>query len=306
MKQWKEVHRYARKCGVTIFGDLPYYVAYDSSDVWASQRTFRLDRSRDPVDVGGVPPDYFSAGGQLWGNPVYDWPKLKKDEYSWWVQRIRKSFELFDWVRIDHFRAFESFWAVPYGSTDAINGRWVPGPGNHFFQTLRKTIKKLPLIAEDLGMITKEVNDLRTAIGIPGMRVLQFAFDGGVDNPHRPHNIDRDSVIYTGTHDNDTSIGWLATASAGLKDFICRYLGSPGDRIMDHIISTAYMSVADWCILPFQDVLLLDGYHRMNTPGTADNNWRWRFTYPMVNEDRLNTIAYVTDLYGRYTPDGKS
>ncbi len=299
-RQWQALRRYAGEKSVELFGDIPYYVAHDSSDVWASESEFVLDEKKMPIDVGGVPPDYFSADGQLWGNPVYAWEPLREQKYHWWVQRVCKAMEQVDWVRIDHFRAFESFWAVPYGSKTAKTGRWIPGPGKEFFDVLLQEIGSLPIIAEDLGMITREVDGLRTSIGIPGMRVLQFSFDGDNNNPHRPHRILHDSVIYTGTHDNNTTAGWYKQISKESKMFISRYLGCPEKDILKQMVRTAYSSVAEWCILPLQDVLGLDGRHRMNTPGTAGRgNWDWRFTNDMVDVEKLVMIAEYTALYGR-------
>ncbi len=298
-QQWKELKSHANGRGVSILGDVPYYATYDSADAWASPESFAFDKSGTPLQVGGVPPDYFSEKGQRWGNPVYDWKKMKKNGYTWWIQRISRIVQLVDWLRIDHFRGFESFWAIPPHSETAVNGEWVPGPGKDFFDALQAHLGHIPIVAEDLGMITEAVHALRKSVGIPGMRVLQFAFDGGNDNPHRPHNIGQDSIIYTGTHDNDTTVGWLKKLPQEKKEFVFRYLGCGAQDAVETILRTAYASPADWCIIPLQDILLLDERHRLNIPGTSSGNWKWRFTYDMIREDRFGLAAHYTGLYGR-------
>ncbi len=299
-RQWNQVHEYARQKGVTIFGDLPYYVAFDSCDVWSSDGIFELDENRKPLHIGGVPPGFSGESGQLWGNPVYDWDLLKKNGYSWWIQRFQKILECVDWVRIDHFRGFEAFWSVPRDNANAINGEWIKGPQKDFFKVLQNVLGTIPLVAEDLGMITREVNALRKSVGIPGMRVLQFAFDGDEDNPHRPHNITKDSVIYTGTHDNDTTAGWLGKISKKDTRVIIKYLGCPENAIFDCLLQTAFKSEAQWCIITLQDVLCLGSKHRINTPGTAEGNWQWRFTHDMLNQEKLEKIATYTLENNRY------
>ncbi len=293
-RQWNNLHAYAREKGVEIFGDLPYYVAYDSSDVWSTEGIFELDDAGDPLTISGVPPDYFSETGQLWGNPIYNWKLLKETGYEWWIRRIGKILEMVDWIRIDHFRGFEAYWSVPFGSPNAINGEWIKGPGNDFFTVLKETLGTLPLLAEDLGMITKEVEALRKSIGIPGMRVMQFAFDGDDDNPHRPHNIKQDCVIYTGTHDNDTTVGWFNHLPKKMKELVCTYLDCKEEEVFERLIHTAYFSPAEWCVLPLQDVLQLDSAHKMNTPGTVKGNWQWRFTHDMIDRDKFEEIAEYT------------
>jgi 4-alpha-glucanotransferase len=299
-RQWRGVHEYAGRQGVEIFGDLPYYVSFDSSDVWSSPDIFEIDKTGKPLNVGGVPPDCFSKSGQLWGNPIYNWKYLHDTGYAWWIRRIRTILELVDWIRIDHFRGFESYWSVPYGSPDAVNGTWEPGPGKEFFTVLEKELGSLPLVAEDLGMITREVEALRKSINLPGMRVLQFAFDGGEDNPHRPHHIKEDCVIYTGTHDNDTTIGWINGITKKKRKFIRTYLGGKEKQIFERLLYTAYYAPVVWCILPLQDVLQLDSRHRMNTPGTVKSCWQWRYTPEMLDKEKFEKIAEYTVASNRW------
>lgn len=299
-KQWRNIRRYAGENGVEILGDVPYYAAYDSADVWADQKTFGLDIDGIPESVGGVPPDYFSEIGQLWGNPIYNWDYLQKNDYGWWVKRIKRILSYVDWLRIDHFRGFEAYWSIPAGSENAITGKWVKGPGKKFFAHLKKELGTLPIVAEDLGVITKEVDKLRKGVKMPGMRVIQFAFDGDSNNPHRPHNVQSDSIVYTGTHDNDTLAGWLWHQTDEQKKMIYEYLGCKEENVFDTLLRTVCMSVANWCIIPFQDILHLDGYHRMNTPGTVGNNWNWRFVEDMIDHEKLAVFADYTKMYGRY------
>ncbi len=299
-QQWQELRAYANSRGVKIIGDIPYYAAYDSADAWSSPDTFELDDAGNPRRIGGVPPDYFSATGQLWGNPVYAWESMKETGYSWWVNRVRRSLALVDVVRIDHFRGLEAFWAVPAGSETAVNGEWIKGPDIAFFNVLERELGgHLPLIAEDLGVITDQVNALRKNAGLPGMKVLQFAFDGNTDNPYLPYNITSDSVVYTGTHDNDTSLGWFSLLDEKAKAFVCEYIGCTPESFMTEFVRTAYVSNAELCILPMQDVLFLGEGHRMNVPGLADGNWGWRFTEEMLDRERLGMIGRFAKMYGR-------
>ncbi len=298
-RQWHNLKNYANSEGVLIFGDVPYYTAYDSSDAWADPEIFDFDKKSKPKRVGGVPPDYFSAEGQLWGNPVFNWKLMKENGYKWWIGRIKKALDFSDWVRIDHFRGLEAYWSVKYGEKTAINGKWVKGPGLDFFKALKSELGDLPLIAEDLGVITDKVDQLRLKAGLPGMKVLQFAFDGNPDNPYIPHNIDRASVIYTGTHDNDTSIGWYHSLPNESKDKVRKYLACNDSGFIYAFLRLAMASVADLSIIPFQDVLHLDGKHRFNTPGTGKGNWKWRFTWGMAQENKLDVIREYTEVYGR-------
>ncbi len=252
-----------------------------------------------PFRVAGVPPDYFSKDGQLWGNPLYLWEYMKHDGYSWWIKRIKKTLEWVDYVRLDHFRGFESYWAVPASSKTAVNGEWVKGPGIDLFNSIRHELGKLPVIAEDLGEITYGVEELRCQAGLPGMKVLQFAFDGNPDNPYLPHNIYADSITYTGTHDNDTSQGWFNNLTVPEKHRVTGYLGCNESEFIEKFLRLALGSTSRLCIIPFQDVLGLDTKHRMNIPGKDSGNWQWRFTNDLVSPEKLNLVALLTSVYGR-------
>lgn len=299
-KQWMDLKRYTNSKGIQIIGDIPYYTAYDSSDVWAAPELFELDESGKPLRVAGVPPDYFSESGQLWGNPLYKWHNMKQDGYQWWISRIKKTLQLVDYVRLDHFRGFEAYWAVPVSSDTAINGEWVKGPGIDFFEAIRHQLGKLPIIAEDLGEITKEVEELRINAGLQGMKILQFAFDGNPYNPYLPYNISPDSVTYTGTHDNDTSLGWYNNLSSDHKIFVHDFLGCEGtDFFLKLFLRLAFGSPSKLCIIPFQDVLGLGTEHRMNTPGTNGGNWKWRYTADQIENHKLKVIKDLTCLFGR-------
>ena len=266
-EQWFSLKTYANQSGIRIFGDIPLYVSYDSSDVWANQDIFLLDKKRKPVKVGGVPPDYFCETGQLWGNPLFDWKKLKHREYDWWIARLHFNLSMYDLVRIDHFRGLESYWAIPYGEKTAIKGEWMKAHGDAVLEILQNQIGQLPIIAEDLGTITDEVHELRKKYALPGMKVLQFAFASNAENEHLPHNYEPDFVGYTGTHDNDTTVQWLKSIKGEERDHLRRYFGTSG---IDHwkMIRTVLGSVAQMTIIPMQDLLGLDSSARMNTPGT--------------------------------------
>jgi len=298
-RQWRKVRAFAAKQGVSLIGDVPFYTAYDSSDTWTEPNQFLFDKKGSPTDVAGVPPDYFSATGQLWGNPLYKWDAMKKDGYSWWIRRIKKTLELVDCVRIDHFRAFDSYWAVPYGETTAVKGEWREGPGLRFFDAVKESLGDLPFIAEDLGDITEGVTKLRETIGAPGMKILQFAFDANFDNPYLPYNIPKDSVTYTGTHDNDTSLGWFSMLPPEGKKRVCGYLGCTENNFLDAFIRCALASPSRLCLIPMQDVLALGGRHRMNTPGTMFGNWQWRMTQKMPIYEKLAALSELTQIYGR-------
>ncbi len=297
--------------GITLMGDLPIYVAHDSADVWANPGLFKLDASGRPVVQAGVPPDYFSATGQLWGNPIYDWDALRATGYSWWVRRMRAAFAMFDVVRIDHFRGFEAYWEVPGTDTTAVNGQWVPGPGAPLFTAITSALGPLPIVAENLGLITPAVEALRAQFGYPGMSILQFAF-GGDDQAtdFQPHTYPRDRVVYTGTHDNDTTVGWwnsvpgadsIRTAEdiARERDFACRYLGTDGDEIQWTLIRAALASVADTVLIPMQDVLGLGSEARMNLPGRQAGNWGFRFTWDQLTPALTRRLRALVDLYER-------
>ncbi len=298
--QWEALKRYANERGILMFGDLPIFVAYDSVDVWTRRQFFKLDAEGRPEVVAGVPPDYFSATGQRWGNPHYRWDAMEADGFSWWLERIDMQLRLFDLVRIDHFRGFQASWEIPAEEETAINGRWVEVPGEKLFDTLRARYGSLPFVAEDLGVITEEVTALRRKYGLPGMRILQFAFDGSRDNPYLPHNHERNAVVYTGTHDNDTTLGWLHGLGAESRDYVREYLGLSGeDELLWALIRCAQASVAVMAVLPMQDVLGLDSGHRMNIPGTEQGNWRWRFEWEMLPEGVTERLRHLAGLYGR-------
>jgi 4-alpha-glucanotransferase len=250
-----------------------------------------------------VPPDYFSEDGQLWGNPLYRWDVMKKNNYRWWIERFQKAFELFDMLRIDHFRGFESYWEVPEQEETAKNGRWVKGPGEDFFKSLQNAIGAMPIIAEDLGIITQEVRALREKLGFPGMKVLQFAFAESMENIFLPHQYEHNCAVYTGTHDNDTTLGWYEKATEHERDFVRRYCKADGHEINWDLIKLASQSVADVSILPFQDVLGIGSEGRMNYPGTIEGNWEWRFSWDQVGSEPSNRLYEVTALYGRCTAD---
>jgi 4-alpha-glucanotransferase len=297
--QWNELRVYATSKGVSIMGDMPYYVAYDSSDTWASPELFELDEKGNVLRVAGVPPDYFSTTGQLWGNPLYQWNNMRHDGYAWWIRRIRKALELADYLRLDHFRGFDSYWAVPAGSTTAVGGTWEQGPGEEFFTAIRQALGPLPLIAEDLGEITHGVEQLRRKVGVPGMKVLQFAFDGDPENPYLPWNVAADSIMYTGTHDNNTSCGWYAGLGKEERDYVSRYLGCTEKTFIDRFLRCAYMSPSRLCIIPVQDILALPEGNRMNTPGTENGNWRWRMRSDYLQTKYFAAAGELAGLYGR-------
>lgn len=315
--QWFSLKEYANKKNIKLIGDIPIFVALDSSDVWANQKMFQLDSNGTPKKVAGVPPDYFSATGQLWGNPLYDWKAIKEDNYSWWVERTRRMTKLVDIVRIDHFRGFEAYWAIPYGDTTAVNGKWVKGPDIELFDAIKKALGDLPIIAEDLGVITDEVRALRDNAGFPGMKILQFAFDpneagkDGMVNAYLPHMYPQASVVYTGTHDNDTMQGWLNSASDGAVQLAAEYAYnkkvsekearqlSDNGELCKALINTAIASTADLAVIPMQDVLDLGAEARMNTPNTTGCNWAWRIAPGSLKKEDAEWLAFVSDLYGR-------
>jgi 4-alpha-glucanotransferase len=299
-RQWEALREYARRRDIRIIGDIPIFVAADSADVWANPELFLLDAERRPKVVAGVPPDYFSSTGQLWGNPLYDWEAMRRSCFAWWVARFRALMAQVDIVRLDHFRGFEAYWEVPAGRPTAVEGRWVKAPGKELLTTLRSELGRLPIIAEDLGVITQPVKELRESFGLPGMRVLQFAFANTAKNPFLPHNFnEQNTVVYTGTHDNDTTVGWYQNASEYEKDHVRRYLARDGRDIAWDLIRLAWGSVADLAITPLQDVLSLGSDARMNFPGRPQGNWTWRFVPGQVNTWTLDRLAELTKLYGR-------
>jgi 4-alpha-glucanotransferase len=298
-QQWADLKRYASEHGVLLFGDLPIYVAYDSVDVWAQRELFMLDDKGQARFVAGVPPDYFSETGQRWGNPQYDWQAMQADNFHWWQQRLYTQLQLFDVVRVDHFRGFEAYWEIKAEEKTAINGRWVKAPGDALLQTLRDAFHALPLVAEDLGIITDEVTAMREQFDLPGMKILQFAFDGNPKNAYLPHNHEFNSVVYTGTHDNDTTLSWYELLDEHTRQRIHDYLVTRDDEDMPWpLIRTALASVACLAVVPMQDVLSLGQGERMNTPGTSDGNWNWRFIWQQLDDDiapRLKTLCHRYD-----------
>ncbi|MCS6850712.1 MAG: 4-alpha-glucanotransferase [Gemmataceae bacterium] len=297
-RQWEALRQYAREKGIRLIGDVPIFVAADSADVWANPDLFLLDAERRPRFVAGVPPDYFSQTGQLWGNPLYDWDRLQETGFAWWVERLRLVLRLVDLVRLDHFRGFEAYWRIPAGMPTAEVGEWVKAPGEALLTRLRQALDGLPLIAEDLGVITPEVEALRDRFGLPGMRILQFAFTGDPEDRFLPHNYEANTVVYTGTHDNDTTRGWFATLPEKEASFLRRYLPLSGDIAAD-LVRLAWSSVADYAVAPLQDVLSLGTEARMNFPGRPDGNWGWRFFPEMLSEAALGRLAEWTEIYGR-------
>ncbi|MDJ0736762.1 MAG: 4-alpha-glucanotransferase [Nostocaceae cyanobacterium] len=305
-RQWQKLREYANNKGIQIVGDISIYVCHNSADVWANPEIFQLDsQTLEPAYIAGVPPDYFSATGQLWGNPVYDWDKLQQTNFAWWIERFRATLLYVDIVRIDHFRGFEAYWRVPAGEETAINGEWVKSPGMEFFETLGATLGSLPVMAEDLGIITPEVEELRDRFNFPGMRILQFAFGGGSDNAYLPHNYIHNAVVYPGTHDNETTLGWWKSReNAEEKQHVAKYLGynSPEDikDINWEFIRLALASVADLAILPLQDILGLDNSGRMNDPSVNAGNWRWRYSSSELLTDELSQrLLEMNQLYSR-------
>ncbi|MFN2597985.1 MAG: 4-alpha-glucanotransferase [Pyrinomonadaceae bacterium] len=309
-RQWAALKSYCHARGVKIVGDIPIFVAYDSADVWVNRRLFKLNEDGSPRVVAGVPPDYFSATGQLWGNPLYDWETKKQEVIAWWIGRIRGTLHLMDLVRIDHFRGFAASWEIPARDQTAVNGRWVESPGAELFAAIKRELGELPIIAEDLGVITPDVEELRDRFGFPGMRILQFAFSSDATNRDLPHNYRRNVVVYTGTHDNDTTVGWFNSVAGkdSTRDarqiererrYCLDYLDTDGAEINWDFIRAALASVADTAIIPLQDVLGLDRRARMNLPASTEGNWSWRFTPGALTTEIRERMRGLTELYGR-------
>lgn len=305
-RQWSELKNYANLRGIEIIGDMPIYVAHDSAEVWAHREYFYLDEETgEPALMAGVPPDYFSENGQLWGNPIYNWERLEQEGFHWWNQRFQTMLAYVDWIRIDHFRGFEAYWEVQQGEKTAVNGRWVKGPGEKLFNLLNQNLGKLPIIAEDLGVITPEVEALRDQFGFPGMKILHFAFGSDPGNPYLPFNYPRNSIVYTATHDNDTTVGWFTELSNDEnkeyeRQAFLRYLGcTSSEGIHWDLIRLALSSVADLAIIPLQDVLGLGSEARMNTPGKASGNWSWRYYSDALTDEIRDRLKTMTETYGR-------
>lgn len=301
-EQWLALKRYANSLGIEIIGDIPIYVSHNSADVWANPQVFRLDtQTGNPLEVAGVPPDYFSETGQLWGNPLYNWDYLKNTGFDWWVRRLKAVLSLVDIIRIDHFRGLEAYWAVAFGQENAINGHWLKAPGYDLFNTIGSRLGKLPIIAEDLGDIDQAVLDFRDHFAFPGMKILHFAFGGDAGNPYLPFNVERNCVIYTGTHDNNTTVGWFQdNANDYEKARLYQYLGAPsGQGVAWDLIRLAYSSVANQAIVPLQDVLGLGSDARMNTPSVAEGNWSWRYRQEALTGEYSERLRDLVNLFGR-------
>jgi 4-alpha-glucanotransferase len=319
--QWTALKSYANKKGVSLIGDIPIFVAPDSADVWAHQNLFQVNARGVPKKVAGVPPDYFSATGQLWGNPLYDWSEMKRINYAWWIARIKQACKLTDYVRIDHFRGFEAYWAIPYGDRTAVGGKWMSGPGRALFDAIKKSLGDVPVIAEDLGVITDKVRALRDGCGFPGMKVLQFAFDvnekknGNLINVFLPHEYERECVVYTGTHDNDTVQGWVSSLDTHTRSLASSYFAGHecSEKEIDksikngtfcfNMIRAAFASTASFAIVPLQDVYAVGSEGRMNTPSTSGANWSWRMSAEQINGASAKRaeagLAELNMLYGR-------
>jgi 4-alpha-glucanotransferase len=298
-QQWSALRQIAASHKIKLIGDIPIFVAHHSADVWSHRELFYLDKNGVPDVVAGVPPDYFSVTGQRWGNPLYRWDVIAKTGYSWWIERVRSLLKTVDIARIDHFRGFAGYWEIPASEPTAVNGRWVTGPGAALFEAIQKTLgKDLPIIAEDLGLITADVVALRDQFELPGMKILQFAFGSGPENAFLPHNYLPHSVVYTGTHDNDTTLGWFQTAPEAERVYMRKYIGEVKDVAWD-LIRVAAASVADMAIVPFQDVLGLNSEGRMNRPGLASDNWDWRFQWDEVSTAAAPRLAEIMGTYGR-------
>jgi 4-alpha-glucanotransferase len=305
--QWAQLRQRSQQLGIGIIGDTPIFAALDSADVWANPQLFQLDpKTLRPLCVAGVPPDYFSADGQLWGNPLYAWPAHRADGYAWWIERLRVNFELTDIIRIDHFRGFDSYWSIPSNSTTARTGSWQPGPGLEFFNAVRAALPGCKLIAEDLGELSPSVVVLRDATGLPGMSILQFAFGGKADNLYLPHNHRANTVVYPGTHDNDTTRGWYASVAEGTRDHVRRYLRVSGSDISWDFVRACYSSPANLAVIPLQDLLNLDASARFNTPGKSQGNWSWRYRAEQLRTLRENSSGYLRELAALYGRDGAS
>ena len=300
--QWQKLKQYANAKQVKIIGDVPIFIAHDSADVWAHPNLFHLDKNGQPTVVAGVPPDYFSPTGQRWGNPLYRWDVHAKQNYAWWIQRLSSLLELVDILRLDHFRGFAAYWEIPADEPTAVHGKWVNGPGNHFFDKLIASLGDIPILAEDLGMITPQVVAMRDQYKFPGMKILLFAFSGDANNPFLPHNYTRNYVAYTGTHDNDTVVGWFNRIQPEEREFVMQYLATDGKNITWDMIRAVWSSVAVIAIAPLQDVLGLDNSARMNYPSKASGNWTWRMHPQAITPTIQKKLAKMNRLYGRTNP----
>jgi 4-alpha-glucanotransferase len=303
--QWRALRTYAAERGVLLFGDVPIYVAPDSVSTWAQREQFQLGADGQPLAVAGVPPDYFAVDGQLWGNPLYDWQQGERDHFAFWRARIARQLQRFDLLRIDHFRGLAGHWAVPAGAATARAGRWVPTPGHALLKALTAELPDLPLVAEDLGVITPDVEELRDAFALPGMRVLQFGFGGDADNPHLPHNYPRAVIAYTGTHDNDTTLGWYRSLGEDERLKVDRYLGVGAQAMPGSLLRAVMVSVAQLAVVPLQDLLGLGSEARFNTPGTVSGNWSWRLPASALTPQLATHFRALNDTYGRVPARGE-
>ncbi len=298
-QQWLELKTYANTNNIKIIGDLPIYVAFDSADAWANPEIFDFDENLNPRTVAGVPPDYFSETGQLWGNPIYDWEYLKEQGFRWWIDRIKANFLLYDILRIDHFRGLAAYWSVPYGEETAINGKWIDAPGEAMLRAVYDALGEKPIIAENLGVITPDVEELREQFNMPGMKILQFAFDSGEDNDFIPHTYDKNSVVYTGTHDNNTTVGWFKHSppqdKQHMHDYFCLHENDPAWSL----IRLAWSTVSNIAIAPMQDLLRLDEDARMNFPGKSPGYWKWRYRKELLTQEHVEWLRRITRVYGR-------
>lgn len=301
-KQWKKLKSYANEKGIQIIGDLPIYVSMDSADAWSNTKLFKFDRELKPKCVAGCPPDYFCQDGQLWGNPVYDWKVHEKDNFSWWIRRMKHCFDIYDVLRLDHFRGFASYYEVDYGAEHARDGKWVKGPGMKFFNRIKEVLGEVPIIAEDLGFLTQDVFDLLEESGYPGMKVLSFAFDDSHDSLYLPHKYQHNCVVYTGTHDNDTLVGWIEKMGPSERKFVSDYVGHynvSNEDLAFEVVRLAMGSTADLAVIPMQDYIGLGSYARINTPATVGNNWKWRMREECLSDYLAGKIEWLTDLFGR-------
>ncbi|WP_299874676.1 4-alpha-glucanotransferase [uncultured Cocleimonas sp.] len=299
-RRWNEVKAYAAERNIMIFGDMPIFVAHDSADVWSNPDLFLIDDDSHPTVVAGVPPDYFSKTGQRWGNPHYNWAQMRQDDFKWWMQRLKNHFSLFDLVRIDHFRGLEAVWVIPSDCETAIDGEWQKVPGEELLQHLKQEMGSLAIVAEDLGIITPEVNALREKYELPGMSVLQFSFDGFTDNPHKPENITYDRIVYTGTHDNDTTLGWFNSQDTETQNHILDVLQlTDPNKITERLIEVAFNSSGQLAIAPIQDILNLGSEARMNVPGISDDNWTWKFDWDQITKSIVNKTREQLEKAGR-------
>jgi len=298
--QWEKLKNFTNSNGIEIIGDMPIFVAHDSADVWVNRHLFTVDEDGQLLYQAGVPPDYFSKTGQLWGNPLYNWKSMAENNYQWFIKRFKQIFKLCDWIRIDHFRGFQAYWKIPAFEKTAIDGKWVIAPGADLFKAVTKSLGKLPIIAEDLGVITSEVTALRNQFQFPGMKVLQFAFTSDASNPHLPHNISQDTIVYTGTHDNDTTLGWWQNhATLKEKQYLEKYIGRKPDNIVEIMIRLVYASRAIVAIIPIQDLLGQNSEARMNIPSTTSGNWQYQVGYSMLTDEKAKWLKNLTKIYGR-------